>query len=296
MKTVVIVNPRSGKFNIGPRLEELKDLLAGSVLPDKILFTTARGEGKWMAREAISAGAEKIIVAGGDGILNEVVNGMAGSEARLGILPAGCRNVFARELGIPLDFRHAIDLIVSGRTRLIDLGSANRRYYTTMIGVGLDAAAVQEAEANLLTLKKFLRAYAYHLAGMRMLFSFKTRPFTVLTGEGESFSGCAAVIANGHFYGGSHEIVPHARVDDGRLDLCLFKKGEKLDYLRYFLGVLTGRHQKFKDVLIRPVTGLKIEAPGIPYHVDGDFGGFTPVEVQVRPRALRVITPPFAGE
>lgn len=253
-----------------------------------LAFTSAPMEAEALARRAVEEGTETILVAGGDGTLNEVVNGMAGSRARLGILPAGCRNVLARELGIPPGFEEAMALIAVGKTRRIDLGEANRRYFAVMIGVGFDAAAVREAENNLRILKKFLRGYAYHLAGLRTLLRFRVDPFPVAIDGGKTLSGSAVVVANGHFYGGSHKLVPGARIDDGQLDLCLFEKGGRLDYVRYFLGVLSGRHQDYPDVSIRRVTGVKIATPGLPIHVDGDFAGFTPVEVRVHLRALEI--------
>ncbi len=256
-----------------------------------LAFTSAPMEAEALARRAVEEGTEVILVAGGDGTLNEVVNGMAGSKARLGILPAGCRNVLAREIGIPADFEEAMGLIVAGKTRRIDLGRANQRYFAVMIGIGFDAAAVREAENNLRHLKKILRGYAYHLAGLRTILRFRVDSFPVEIDGAETLSGCAAVVANGHFYGGSHELVPGARIDDGVLDLCLFEKGGRLDYVRYFLGVLAGRHQGYPDVTIRRVTGVKIATAGLPIHVDGDFVGFTPVEVRVRPRALEIFAP-----
>ena len=296
MKTLVIINPLSGKLNIGYRLRGLERFLQDSGFDHQIIFTSAAREAESLARKAVEEGVQSILVAGGDGTINEVINGMAGSTARLGIIPTGCRNVLARELGIPTDLGPALELIASDRVRRIDLGRANQRYFAVMIGIGLDADAVRDVETNLLNLKRFLRGYAYHLAGVRSLFKFHTSPFPVKIDREQTLFGCAAVIANGHFYGGSHQMVSSARVDDGYLDLCLFEKGGRLDYLRYFLGVLTRRHQGFSDVQIRRLTELKIERAGLPIHVDGDFAGFTPVEVRIHPRALDILAPSPGGE
>ena len=225
---------------------------------------------------------------GGDGTLNEVINGIAGTPARLGIIPTGLSNVLARELGITQDLGEAAETVRNGRVRRIDLGMVNGRYFSLMVSVGLDAQAVKIVNR---TLKRYLKRYAYHLAGLKAAFTFHPPPFEI-TVDGEiKLSARAAVISSSRFYGGPHQITPQARIDDGILHCCFFEKAGLADYLRYYWGVLRKSHHTFSDVAILTGRTVSIDQAGLPLQADGDYIGTSPVQIEITPRFLPVQVP-----
>ncbi len=288
VKTALIINPSAGRLGPEERLARAAEELNRRGYSVSVSFTSRPLEAAEIARRAVGEGSELVISVGGDGTLNEVINGIAGSPARLGIIPAGLSNVLARELEIPDDLDRALEVILAGRTRTIDLGLVNGRYFSIMVSVGLDAEAVRIVNPEA---KRFLRRYAYHLAGLQALSSFRSKPFTLLVDGEREFPGRAAVISNSRFYGGPHQITPRARSDDGLLHCCVFAKGRRRDYARYFWGVIRKNHHRFSDVNFVTARTVEIRTPDLPIQADGDYVGQTPARLRILPDALTVLAP-----
>lgn len=288
MKTVIIVNPTSGRLKYPRQVEWLQTQLDRSGFNPLVTVTRGSLEATRSARQAAGEGADLIISVGGDGTLNEVINGIAGSASILGIVPVGWRNVLARELGIPSKLTEALNVIRRGMVRKIDLGQVNNRWFALMVGVGLDAQAVKTVN---LKLKRYLGGYAYHLAGLKSLFSFKPMIFRVILNGKKELGGYAAIISNARYYGGPHQVNPAARVDDGFLHLCLFERGRKSDHARYFWGVVRKHLHRYPDVCFRKIKEITIPEAGLPVQADGDFIGYTPLRIRIRPRILPVLVP-----
>ncbi|MEA1927835.1 MAG: diacylglycerol kinase family protein [Candidatus Auribacterota bacterium] len=286
MKATIIVNPISSRIDYPDSINRIEQALKQKGYQVNISLTSSPLEATDLTRRAEGEGSKLIISVGGDGTLNEVINGISGPETKLGIIPTGLSNVLALELGIPSDPDKAIRIITSGHTRTLDLGVVNDRLFSTMVSIGLDAEAVRVVNP---TLKKFLKRYSYHLAGLKALISFQPKPFIIKTEEGVVLSGSSVVISNARFYGGPHQINPEARVDDGYLRCCLFEKGARRDYARYFLGILLKKHLSFPDVHSLKTTGLRIDTPGLPIQADGDYIGQTPARVKILPKRLTVL-------
>lgn len=287
MKATVIVNPISSRINYPDCVNRIKRELEQGEYQVIIQPTSAPLEAIELSRRAEAEGSELIISVGGDGTLNEVINGISSPVTKLGIIPTGLSNVLAMELGIPADLDGAIRIISDGHTRLIDLGIVNGRLFSTMVSVGLDAEAVRLVNPGW---KKFIGRYAYHLAGAKALIFFRPSPLTVRTEEGQELSGQSVVVSNASFYGGPHKINPEARVDDGLLHCCLFEKGGRRDYARYFMGVIRKKHHTFDDVHLIKTTGIRIDTPGMPIQADGDYIGRTPARIRILPERLTVCT------
>lgn len=285
LKTTAIVNPISGNIK---RVRGLKASLREYDPGTEIMVTEGPGDAAELARRAVEKGSSLIISVSGDGTINEVINGMAGSEAALGIIPAGVSNVLALELGIPRDWEEALRVIQEGRRRLIDLGRVNGRYFSLMVGVGFDAQSVKLANP---AAKRYLKRYAYHLAGFRTICFYQPRPFRIKFDGLDQISAYAAIISNAHYYGGTHQVSPEARLDDGYLHLCVCKKGRRRDYLRYFYGVLKGRLSGYPDVIEVKARTAEIQDSAHPVHADGDFIGYTPLKISIEPHCLPVIVP-----
>jgi len=288
VKTALIVNPAASRIPPAKKLRRAEAELNRRGFPVTVCPTSGPLEAVELARRAVGEGSELVISVGGDGTLNEVINGIAGSPVRLGIIPAGLSNVLARELGIPEDFDRALELIPAGFVRRIDIGQVNGRYFSIMVSIGLDAEAVRIVNP---AVKRFLKRYAYHLAGFQALAFFRADPFTLLLDGTGEVTGRAAVISNSRFYGGPHRITPAARSDDGLLHCCVFEKGRRRDYARYFWGVLRKNHHRFPDVIFRTARTVEIGNPGLPIQADGDYVGQTPARIRILPGSLSVLAP-----
>ena len=255
--------------------------------------TQQSGDAKALAARAVSEGYRTVIAAGGDGTINEVVNGIGSSGATLGVLPLGTVNVFAREVGIPRRIEAAWAVIESGRTRLIDLAradaSGSTRFFVQLAGVGFDAQAVRTASWEL---KKRFGPLSYVWAGLKTISRTPVSVEVSTNGSGVCGRGVAALVGNGRFYGGQFALFPKARLDDGVLDVCVFETCTYFDVLRYGQGILRGVHTKMAGVQYFQTKQLACGGSGAtPFEVDGEDAGDGPVAFSVAPRALRVIVP-----
>ena len=263
--------------------------------------TQQAGDAKRLAAKAVADGYKTIVAAGGDGTINETVNGIGLSGVALGVLPLGTANVFARALGIPLDFAGAWAVIERGRTRVLDLPLARfgdtERYFVQLAGVGFDAVVVRSASWEL---KKRIGPLSYVWAGLKAI-SGKPMDVEVSTKDNRSrWCGVAVIIGNGRFYGGPFTLFPKARLDDGLLDVCVFEKCGFFDVLRYGQAILRGTHTRLRGVQYFQTDQLvckaacpdsEVGACPVPFEMDGEDAGDTPVTFSVLPRALRVIVP-----
>jgi diacylglycerol kinase (ATP) len=250
--------------------------------------TLSPGDGARLAKEAIQSGSQLVAVYGGDGTINEVVAGMAGSGVTLAILPGGTANVLARELKIPRDLQRAVQVACAGNTISISLGRAEHRHFLLMAGIGLDAAVVSGMPW---TLKRLLGVPAFWIQGLRQLRAYSLKSFQ-LEVEGTCHEATFAVVANSRNYGGRLVIAPDADPRSDSLDVCLFKASNKARYFVYLVAGYLRMHLLLNDV--RCVRGRRISVygdPSIPVQVDGEFAGYLPMNFEIVPSALFVKVP-----
>ncbi len=250
--------------------------------------TSGPGDAEALAERAVQQGYTTIVAAGGDGTLNEVVNGIAESGVTLGVLPVGTMNVFALELGIPSDIRKAWKVITDGHTRQVDLAKANEHYFVQLAGIGIDAQIVSETDWEM---KKNFGPLSYVFTGVNLL--GRTPPaLKIIPEKGKAISGCFVLVGNGRYYGGPCEIFKGGRIDDGMLDVYVFQKMSHFDIIRYLQGILTQSHDRFPDVKTLRLRKVRVEsAERVPVEVDGELLGTVPVEFTVLPGKLRVLAP-----
>src|SRR6185295_1298212 len=245
MKTCVIFNPAAR----GEKSRQFRDQLARLSAQCALKPTYAAGAGRALAAEAVREGFEVIVAAGGDGTLNEVLNGLGDepdglARTRLGVLPLGTVNVFAKELNLPMDFQTAWQVIERARESVIDLpaaeyavnGQPQRRFFAQMAGVGWDARAVELVDWKQ---KKMIGALAYVVAGFKALRG--PLPQIVVTNGTETLAGELVLIGNGRFYGGRYTIFPGADLRDGLLEVSVFPKANLEMLARYGFGLLISR-------------------------------------------------------
>ena len=234
-RATLISNPKTGRYG-SRRLRPIQDVasqLRSLGLEVDLKLTAGPGEATEIAARAARNGSSDVIVAGGDGTINEAIQGMAGSKARLAIIPRGTANVLARELKLPLNDEHATAVVARGNSRRIHLGLAidqatgARRYFVLMAGIGLDASVVRRVQPRL---KKRIGKGAFWLSGLSHLADWKPSPFT-LEIEGRSYTGTFAAIGKASRYGGDLSITPGARLEEPEFEICIIETESRFSYL-----------------------------------------------------------------
>lgn len=291
LKTAIILNPAARGERASALVKEIEALAGGEAT---FFLTTEQGQARELARQAVQQGFAQVVAAGGDGTINEVVNGLAGSDAALGLIPTGTMNVFARELGITRNLRDCWEIIRSGRLREIDLPLANGHAFVQLAGVGLDAQVVQETSWDS---KKAFGPLSYLLSATQVaarkppkLKVFGTLPQGAAYVEHE---GSFVLLGNGRYYGGPFPVFRKARIDDRLLDVLIFKNLGFLDVIRYLQNIAFGTHLHLKDVVYFRAEQLTVTCADseVPVEVDGELIGQLPVEFNFHPKRLKVLAP-----
>jgi YegS/Rv2252/BmrU family lipid kinase len=278
----IIANPAAR--GVRTQLERLRRLQRNVV----IRTTAGPGDAEAQAERAVDAGFGTIVAAGGDGTINEVVNGIGSAPIALGILPMGTVNVLAMELGIPFDLVAAWKVIRNGRIKLIDEATANGHIFVQMAGVGTDAEVIAR---NNRQVKQMLGPLSYLLTATQVAAERPPR-LQVTSEDHPDVSGSFVLVGNGRLYGGPFPLFAHADMQDGLLDVYVFKYMNYLHLMRYFRGMVFGSLSKFSDVTYFKARRLLVEASmPVPLEADGEVAGHSPVEFAVRRRKLRVIVP-----
>jgi YegS/Rv2252/BmrU family lipid kinase len=242
-----------------------------------------------LARDAAARGINVVIVHGGDGTLNEVVNGLAGTDAVVAVLRGGTANVWAKETQRVKDPVAAMRAIVSGKRRRVDLGRANGRYFLLMCGVGLDAAIVPVVPPRW---KRRLGALAYIAGGIIMAFRTKAWRVELTIDDDASERSLYWMLAgNTRSYGGVLNLTHRAVADDGLLDVALMRRGGVHRVIVDAIRALFKRHDRSPNVRYTRAHSIHIATPGIPLQVDGEAHGETPLHIEIVPLALNVIVP-----
>jgi YegS/Rv2252/BmrU family lipid kinase len=288
-KTLIILNPAARGGRSGKLVEKIRSFANGT----EIRLTGAVGDARRMAQDGVREGFEKIVAAGGDGTLNEVLNGVVGSDVALGILPTGTMNVSAAELGIPSgDPARAWEVVERGFTREIDLPRANGQFFIQLAGAGLDAEVVRRTPVEL---KKSLGPLGYVLTLAQVLAGPPPK-ISAKPCDGPERHGCFVLIGNGRMYGGPFRLFKDACLDDGRLDVLVFKNQSHWDIVRYFQAILAGAHLKLPDIEYFQTESLQVEGPeGVAVELDGESAGELPCEFAISDRRLRVLVPERTG-
>ena len=284
-KTLVILNP-AARSDKASRLRERIAALSGGA---SMRLTSEAGDAREIAAEAVREGFEVVIAAGGDGTLNEVVNGIGGSSVRLGILPVGTMNVFATELGIPQgNLERAWSVIEQGKVVEVDLPKANDTHFIQLAGVGLDAEVVRKTTADS---KRALGPLSYLLTLVQVAAHKPSR--VMLEAEGGRISeGSFALIGNGRLYGGPFPVFQRASLFDGLLDVLVFQNQSHWDVVRYFQAIAFGTHPQLPDVEYFQTSTLRVTSSGdVPVELDGEVAGMLPCLFSVNSQKLRVLAP-----
>ena len=299
MRAVLILNPTSGISTIttiegtpsSPEVNEaviLASLHAYGIEPE-VQYTTLEDTGQGLATQAALEGAELVIVAGGDGTVHAIACGLIESETALGIIPTGTMNNLARSLHIPATIEEACAVIAEGKTHAIDVGKINEHVFIEVAGIGLEAALFPAAE-------EFKSPGVWStlhsiVTGLRTLLVFRsTRLHIALdTKQRRAIDAIQVTICNAPYYGAHLQAAPEALMDDGLLDIVMYRHFSKLEYLQHAFSISQGkrvyqpkiRRRRARTLTITADVPMEIQADGVVY-------GHTPATIHVLPGALPV--------
>jgi diacylglycerol kinase (ATP) len=293
---VIIANPMSGSFPYHTHhLDQALAYLRRRGWQADLWYTQAPEDARRLAHQAVAEGADIVVASGGDGTINEIIQELAGTETALGVLPNGTVNVWAREIGLPLDDLSACDVLLHGRTRRIDLGRINNRYFLLMAGIGIDGEVTRAIEHKPV---KRLGVLGYLLVGTLLGLGFPNFQATLnIDGKEIKANAFQIVIGNTQLWGGALQFTWQAKCDDGLLDVCVVRKSSLPGRLVVALDFLLRRERRRQRISYYTCTSIEVRTrQPIPIQVDGEIGGFTPATFTVAPGALKVIVPQTTPE
>lgn len=293
----LISNPNAGRGGRrrAAQIERFCELLRARGIEVEVELTRAAGDATRLAAAAAQAGIEEVIVSGGDGTINEALQGLVGTRVRLGIWPAGTANVLARELQLPFDAEGAAEVIARGATRRIYAGCATeeltgaRRYFFLMAGIGLDASVVERVSARL---KRRVGEGAFWVSGLTHLVRWRPIPFRVEIGE-QIFPATFAAFGRAAHYGGDISVTPRARLDEPEFEICIVNSRSRLRFLYLLTHALRRNGVRREMPFVRYVRATRARATGeARMQVDGELVGQLPVSFEIVPTPVEVIAPP----
>jgi len=293
-KAVLISNPKTGRY-ISRRktVQELASDLQSLGIDVELKLTKGPGDATEIAAQAAGNGSTDVIVAGGDGTINEAIQGLVGTDSRLGILPRGTANVLARELGLPMNVDEALSVAARGKTRRIHFGIATnettkeQRHFVLMAGIGLDASVVRRVNPGL---KKRIGKGAFWLSGLSHLATWHPQKFS-LEIDGKNYTATFAAIGKATRYGGDIMVTPRASLDEPEFEVCLIETFSRIRYLQFLSQAMRSGMGHDREG-IRFLKTKKVRAVGAaPVQVDGELVGHLPMTFEISPYSLEVIVP-----
>lgn len=290
MKVAVIYNPYAGRERGGVVAATIETCLGSHGLEVELHATQQPGDATQIAKR-VSPMVDTVVAVGGDGTINEVVNGMANSHARLGIVSAGTVNVLSLELGLPSQVERACSVIAGGKTKAMDVGWVDDRRFLLMMGAGIDAQTIKNLDPKS---KKRYRELAFISTGLRTGLSAQPQIFRVKV-NGLEYLSTFLVAGNSRNYGGRFGITTDADPTDGLLDVLIFRGLTIGKLSAFWLGVPTGLHIHHKDVVYVKAEELEVfpfnEDDQVWYQTDGELAGTLPAKLGIDHHALDILVP-----
>jgi len=289
-RAALIYNPLARRLRgrLLHKIEIAMNLIRSCGLEVQACPTKGPNHASLLARDALDSGCDLIIACGGDGTINEVIRGIAGSQGTLMVIPAGTCNVLAKEVGLPSSIAHSVSLIKTGIVRRISLGQVDGRHFALMAGIGLDASIVSMLSERL---KTFLGEGAFWIEGFRQLFGYSFSSFQIQV-DGESRLATFALISKARYYGGGVQITGRANFFSDNFDVCLFQSNNRWRYLYYLWMILLRQHYKLPDMqYLKAHTIRLVGSPTIKIQVDGEWIGHLPQNVTIHRNALSLLVP-----
>ena len=293
-RVTVIANPAAGTAQDRTPLDDLRERLSAAGRDVHVAFTEGHGHAEALAADAVKAGIDLVIAAGGDGTLNEVVNGLAASpdgltRCSLGLLPVGTGNDFARTLGMESP-DEAIAALVSGAERRIDLVQLDGRVFLNASAGGFTAETSSHVTSDL---KQAVGKLAYLIGGARAFVEYEPVRARV-EGAGRVIEADLQLFAvcNGAYIGGGHQLAPSAKADDGEVEVCLVRATTAFDFLTLLPRLSSGDHVDDEDVAYFRASEVRLTFDrAIKVNTDGEVLEAASCHYRVRPGAVRIVAP-----
>jgi diacylglycerol kinase (ATP) len=287
----LIYNPSSGREAMKKKLPDILQRLERGGLETSTHATIGEGDATLAAAYAVEQGFDVIIAAGGDGTLNEVVNGLAEKENRplLGILPIGTTNDFARALSIPRQWEAACDIIIKQFARPIDVGKVNQRYFINIAGGGSMTELTYEVPSKM---KTMIGQLAYYMKGLEKLPRLRPIELYIKSAEMELHENVMLfLITNSNSVGGFEKLAPDASLDDGLFDVFILKRCNLGEFIRVVSSALRGEHMNDPNVIYFKTNNIQVTSPDyVQINLDGEFGGTLPCKFSLLPSHIHIIT------
>lgn len=288
----IIYNPTSGREIFKRNLADVLRKFESAGYETSCHATTAEGDAIEAAKIAVERKYDVVVAAGGDGTINEVVNGLAEQEyrPRLGIIPTGTTNDFARALQIPRDIDSAVDVILKNDTIPVDIGRMNDSYFINIAGGGRLTELTYEVPSKL---KTVLGQLAYYLKGIEMLPSIHPAEVSIEY-DGKLFEGEIMLFLIGltNSIGGFEKLAPDSSINDGLFTLMILKKTNLAEFIRVASLALRGEHINDPNLIYTKANHIKVKSPQkMQLNIDGEYGGLLPAEFSNLYRHLNVFVP-----
>ena len=294
-EAVLISNPNAGRGGQRRAREVARfcESLKKRGVEVEVLSTSGPNDGARLAAKAAREGVRDVIVSGGDGTINEVLQGLMGTGARLAVWPRGTANVLARELHLPFDAEAAAEVIARGQAKPVHVGCATnegtgeQRYFFLMAGIGLDASVVERVNPRL---KRRVGEAAFWYSGLGHLAHWQPSPFNVEV-DGQIFPATFAAIGKAAHYGGNLAITPRARLEEPVFEVCIVDSKSRLRFLHLLSHAVRSRGVEEKMRGVHFIRATRARATGdAPVQIDGELTGQLPMTFEIAPSPIEIIS------
>ncbi|HKQ99256.1 MAG TPA: diacylglycerol kinase family protein [Pyrinomonadaceae bacterium] len=293
-EVVLIWNPNAGRGGEGRAREVARfgESLKRRGIRVEALSTSGPNDAARLAEQVARTGPRDVIVSGGDGTINEALQGLVGTGSRMAVWPRGTANVLARELKLPFDAERAADVIARGSSKAVHVGCATtestgeRRYFFLMAGIGLDASIVQKVRPRL---KRRVGEAAFWYSGLGHLAHWQPLPFQIEV-DGRTFQATFAAIGKAAHYGGNLAITPRARMEEPEFEVCIIDSKSRLRFL-YLLSHAARPRGVAEDMRgVQFIRATRARATGdAPIQIDGELTGQLPMTFEIAPSPIEII-------
>ena len=289
---VYIVNPKSGAGSSETVGRQFEQYLVGRGFKVKLSLTTSLADACELATDAaVDYDCAMVVVVGGDGTVREVAHGLEGSDRPLLIVPSGTENLLANELGFDEKLKTVIRTFEAGYIRPLDLGSANGKCFTSIVGFGFDGRVVERVSRQRLG---HIDHFDYFWPIWRTFWGYEFEPLKVQVDSEEIFDGRGLVfVGNISRYAAGLQILHYADFSDGLLDVCIYKCASRLHLVKHSVMTVLKQHTRCRDVIYRQGRKITVSPDNadIKTEVDGDPGPALPVQIEVIPHAVNCVVP-----
>ena len=297
LKIKLVINPKAGKVrNNFLNINKLIYKLSTEDVLTEVIYTSKDKKDRDMFLHDLSL-RDAIIVCGGDGTLNRVITYMIEADVYKPILfmPGGTANIFYLEKKLSSSIPRTVDLLLTGKRVATDIGFVEHdegiNYFLLMVGIGLDAKAVHEADPNV---KKLIGKASYLFSGVKNFITYKGKQIEVESDKGLIKDIHSVIISNSRLYGGNIELFPEANMHDGLLDMCVFHPENNVALLRSLVDIQSGWHKISSDVKYKKIKEAYISSSfgaKIPFQLDGESMGYLPISVGILKEKIEFILP-----